>query len=219
MTNGVVGVKIIKPHFLKLSLFMCGIFIVMEGCGSSAFVATWKAPSFKSPPLTTMLVIAVRKDSARRRMWEDGFVVELAKHGVTGTPSYRLFPDTSPDTAQVDECIRIHGFAGLLISRRVPRVRNTQDASGDVPSEPVIRYDPWKERYFALYHHEGQQSTSTDGDTVARHTIEVWATKDSGILIWRATTETTDPNAVHAYDVVNAVVPELAQQAIIPPEQ
>ena len=56
--------------------------------------------------LKKMLVISAGKNPVKRRIWEDAFSVELAKHDVEATPSYRLFPDAVPDTDQVIQIVR-----------------------------------------------------------------------------------------------------------------
>jgi len=42
--------------------------------------------------MTKIFIVAVRRDPIRRRVWEDVFAEELAKHGVNAVQSYRLFP-------------------------------------------------------------------------------------------------------------------------------
>jgi hypothetical protein len=218
MTNTPVVVRFIRALILILGVFMCGILIVLEGCGSSALVSAWRDPAFQSPPLNSMLVIAVRKDPTRRRIWEDGFVVELSKHGVTATPSYRLFPNALPDTTQAEESIRTNGFAGVLVSRRLPPGINTNIVPGYVATEPVTKYNPWKNKYFT-YYQEVQYPAYTDSEKVANHATEVWTTKEGGRMVWSGTTETSDPSSIHADGVVSVVVPELSRQGIIPPEK
>src|SRR5450759_5741337 len=71
---------------------LCCSLILLAGCASSELVDVWSDPSFQSPPLNKMLVISVGKNPVHRRMWEDAFSVELVRHNVAATPSYRFFP-------------------------------------------------------------------------------------------------------------------------------
>ena len=86
-----------------------------------------------SPPLAKMLVITVRKDLTKRRIWEDAFVNELAKHGVAATSSYGLFPDVPPDTNQVIATVKANGFDGILVVLMLPTETNKQYFKGMQP--------------------------------------------------------------------------------------
>jgi len=67
-----------------------------------------------------MLVVDVRKDAAKRRIWEDAFANALAKHGVAAISSYTLFPDAPPDTNQLITTVQTNGFDGMIVIRRLP---------------------------------------------------------------------------------------------------
>ena len=61
---------------------------VTAGCAAqSEMTNLWKDPSFTSGPMRNVLVVALRKDPVRRRMWEDAFVDELGARGLSATPS------------------------------------------------------------------------------------------------------------------------------------
>jgi len=53
---------------------------IVGGCATSNLVDIWHDPSYKAAPLNKMLVIVVRKDAAKRRIWEDDFAHEHAKN-------------------------------------------------------------------------------------------------------------------------------------------
>ena len=106
----------------------------MAGCASSELADIWSDSSFQSHPLNKMLVISVNKNSVHRRIWEDAFSAELAKHNVAATSSYRLFPDAVPDTNQVMSIVQSNNFDGVLVTRRLPPETNTQYVQGYIPS-------------------------------------------------------------------------------------
>jgi putative lipoprotein len=92
---------------LKLSLLAGATAAWFSGCASSSGLSNmWRDPSFESEPMQDVLVVAIKKHATNRRLWEDGLVVELGKYGVNSTPSYRLFPNALPDTAQVVDASR-----------------------------------------------------------------------------------------------------------------
>src|SRR5689334_8028861 len=85
-----------------LAALSCALAWGLAGCGSQTSLTNmWRDPTFSSPPMTKVLVIAVKRDPAMRRIWEDGMTQEMSEHGVKAVPSYQLFPGDLPDTQQV----------------------------------------------------------------------------------------------------------------------
>ncbi len=114
-----------KLAVISAAVLVFGLAIHIVGCGSStSLVNMWRDPAFTRGPMNNMLVIAIKKDPIRRRLWEDRFAADMTLRGVTVTPSYRLFPDAIPDTLQVVETVRAHKFDGVLT------VRNTGTSTG-----------------------------------------------------------------------------------------
>src|SRR5512136_2500811 len=96
------------------SLAVMALLLAAAGCAPTELVNVWRDPSVARPQLNKMLVISLRKDATRRRMWEDAFANELAKYGVAATQSYRLCPSAAPDTGQMRECLNMGDFSGVL---------------------------------------------------------------------------------------------------------
>jgi hypothetical protein len=197
----------------------------MCGCASSSLVNVWHDPSFKAPPLSKMLVIAVRKDATKRRIWEDAFAGELVKHGVTVTSSYSLFPDAPPDTNQVIATVQTNGFDGVLVVLRLPTETDKQYIQGyttiqqDVrngPSYNSAYYSPYWQRYWT-YYREIDHPGYVDSQKVAIRAIDVTTTGNGGRLIWSATSRTPDPGSVPDIQsgIAGLVIAELTQRGII----
>ena len=195
---------------------LCCFFALMAGCASSELVDIWSDSSFQPPSLNKMLVISVIRNSAQRRMWEDAFSTELSKHGVAVTPSYRLFPDAVPDTNQVMSIVQSNNFDGVLVTRRLPPETNTQYVQGYVTNEQNMRYDRRRDR-FVTYYQEIDHAGYVDSQKVDIRTIDVWATRNEGQLIWSATSNTPEPNSVQEVrpEIVKLVMSELTQHGII----
>lgn len=198
-------------------LLGCSI-ILMSGCASSSLVNKWHDSSFQSPPLTKMLVISVRKDEIKRRIWEDAFTGELEKHGVTATPSYRLFPDSIPDTDQVVKTMQSNSFDGVLVVRRLPTETNINVVEGYVSTEQDVHYSSYWQQYFT-YYSEVSHPGYIDTQKVALRTIDVTTAGKNGRLIWSATSRTPEPGSVAAMQsgIARLVIAELAQFKIISP--
>ncbi len=193
------------------------LIIQMCGCvSSSTLVDKWHDPSFKAPPLAKILVIAVRKDATKRRIWEDAFVGELAKQGVAATSSYNLFPSDPPDTNQVIASVKENGFDGILAIFRLPTETNMQFIQGYTTQTQEVRFSPYWNRYWTFYRdivHPGY----VDSQAVDIRAIDVTTTGNGGRLIWSATSRTPDPGSVidAQRGIAGLVISELAQRRII----
>jgi hypothetical protein len=196
----------------------------LSGCASSSLVDIWHNPSFQAPPLARMLVIAVRNDATKRRIWEDAFTGELAKRGVAATSSYSLFPDAPPDTNQVIAAVQANGFDGILVTLMLPTETNSQYIQGYTTTEQGLPSGPYYYYYwrrYATYYRETEHPGYIDSQTVDIRAIDVTTTGDDGRLIWSATSRTPDPGSVTDVQrgIVRLVMSELSARSIIGAKQ
>jgi len=205
----------------KIRLFvygcsLCVLIVLIVGCASSELVDIWSDSTFQAPPLNKMLVISVSQNPAQRRLWEDAFSSGLSIHAVSATPSYRLFPEGVPDTNQVIQTVQSNGFDGILILRRLPPEANPQYAEGYVTTEQSSRYDRRGQR-FVTYYRDVARAAYIDSQKVDIRSIDVWATRSEGQMIWTATSETPEPNTLQEVrpEIVKLVMAELKNQKII----
>jgi len=187
------------------------------GCAPSELTNIWRDPSFKDQPMTNILVIAVKKDPVSRRMWEDGLAAELTTHGVAPTPSYKLFPGALPDTQQVIAAVREKHCDGVLIVRRLPNETSTSERPAYVKSVPVTLFDQMSNTYYITYA-DVIQPGYVDTLKTVRHEINLWSTKEGGLLIWAGTGEMLDPGSRETVmdEISGLIVPELSRQGLIP---
>jgi len=188
----------------------------MSGCASSNLADVWQDPSYKAAPLSKILVIAVRKDAAKRRIWEDAFTNELAKHGMSAISSYSLFADTPPDTDQLISTVRANGFDGIMVVLRRPTETNRYNIQGYTSTEQNVRYSSYWPIYWTYYRdivHPGY----VDSETVDIRSIDLSTTGNNGRLIWSARSRTQEPAAVTDVQdgIVSLVMSELEQRDII----
>jgi hypothetical protein len=169
--------------------------LLMSGCASSSLVDKWHDPGYQAPPLGKILVIAVRKNETKRRLWEDAFAGELAKRYVTATTSYSLFPDAPPDTDQVKTTVQANNYDAILVILRLPSEKDLQYIHGSISSEQDRVYNFYWKRYW-VYYREIEHSGYVDSQTVAISAIDVTTTGSNGRLIWGATSRTPDPGSV-----------------------
>ena len=216
------------------AIFGVGCLIsLMAGCAATNLVDVWHDSSYQSPPLKKMLVIAVRKDPAKRRIWEDAFAGKLEQYGVSATASYRLFTDIPPDTDQIIATVQEKGFDGLMEILTLPTETTVQRMPGyviteeDINNRPYyispyysLRYGPYWHRY-GSYYREIIYPGYIDSQTVAIHSIDVSTTGNDGRLVWSATSRTPEPGSVANLQsgIADVVITKLSQRNIIGPKR
>ena len=210
-----------KPYKqIILGAVLCFVAILIESCSSSVLVDVWNDPSYREPPMKNLLVIAVRKEPVRRRIWEDAFVGELSHYGVHATASYNLFPNALPDTNQVAGIVQENGIDGILVNRPLNRETETHYVESNITTELKTRYNPFRNIYFT-YYQDVQHPGYVDSQIVHRSAIEIWAMKDNERLIWAATSNTPESNSVESVqiNIADLVIHELMQNAVIKSEK
>jgi hypothetical protein len=203
-------------RLLILGGALCFGLIIIAGCASSELVDIWSDSSYQAPALNKILVISSGKNPVKRRIWEDAFTSELAKHNVAATPSYRLFPDAVPDTDQVSQTVQANSFDGVLITRWLPSETRTQYVPAYVTIEQNTRYDRRRDR-FITYYWNLEHAGVADSQRVNIRSIDVWTTKNDGQMIWSGTSRTPESNSEQTVrpEIVKLVMVELTRQHIV----
>jgi hypothetical protein len=216
----------------------------MFGCTSSKLVDIWHDPVHQILPLRRILVIAVRKDATKRRIWEDAFSSELAKHNVAATPSYSLFFDVPPDTSQVVDAVSANRFDGIMVILSLPPDTSTYHFEGYTTIENYTRYplnDNQRVRYayrkypfsdqdayhtsywqiYRTYYRQIEHPGYTDTTTTDIRAIDVTTTGKDGRLIWSALCRTQDPRSVMDVQIgiARLVLKELTKNNITGPRE
>ena len=210
-----------KLHRLFIAGIMFSSFVLLAGCTTSELVDIWSDSSAPLPSLKKVLVISVGKSPVKRRIWEDAFSVELAKHSVAAVPSYRSFPDSVPDTAQVIETVRSNAFDGVLVTRWLPAEVDTHYLQGEVTKDYSTRYDRRSDDGFITYYRFVQHAGTIDSEKVSIRAIDVWEAAGGGRLIWSATSKTPEPNTMADVrpEIAKLVASELTDRGIIAAEK
>jgi hypothetical protein len=203
-------------RYICIAILPCCALTLVPGCSTSGLVKQWSDASYHGPALTNILVVAIRKDPIRRRVWEDAFVVGLAKLGVNATQSYRLFPDAVPDSSQIDGAVAAHTFNGIIITSRLPKAVTTQYVQGYVSTESETRYSQRRQQFYT-YYRDVEHPGYIDTLKIANRSIDIWTTGSEGRMIWSAVSETPEPatsEEVHR-DIVTLVTDDLEKKGII----
>ena len=191
--------------------------LLIDGCATSLMTNMWRDPSFGDGPLENVLAVAVRADPVRRRIWEDTFVDELNRYGVSAVSSYTLFPSGTPDTLEVSEAVRTHGFDGVAVSVRLPDTTQETYVAGYTKSERVRVY-PRFSQAFTTYWRDVEVPGYTETTEVRRFRTDVWTTLNGGRMIWSGTLEATDAASYGSSQkaIARGILPQLSAVGILP---
>ena len=190
--------------------------VMTAGCaGQPAMTDLWRDPSFTSGPVTNVLVVALRKDPVRRRMWEDAFAKELGARGVAATTSYQLYPDAPPDTQEVIAAVRGNDYDAIIVSIRLPNETTSTFVPGTVTRQPVMTQD-----YFGNFHaywRDVQEPGHTEIDELRRVQTDVWSTGGGGRLIWSGILLTLDSVSGRTAQtaVAEDIAPAMEKQGVL----
>ena len=195
---------------LALSLHACA------GNGDTEVYDVWTDREAPVGKLTNVLVIAAKRETTSRRIWEDNFADSFRERRANAVPSYRYFGDALPDTQQVEELIRREAFDGVLVVNRARVDTVTEEHPGVVTTVPVTEWSPWMGYYRTLYRDVYEPGYLEDV-TVVTQEINLWSTTGEGRLIWSGTAQTYDAQtaATTSKDVVDEVVDELETRGLL----
>jgi hypothetical protein len=212
-----MGRHSVRKQTLCIGILACMVATGLNGCASSGLVNVWMDPQYTKKPMLNVLVIAIKPDIAKRRLWEDAFADAFRQRGVTATPSYRLFPNDLPDTNAIIAAVSENSYDGCIVTVKLPSDTLIQDVPGYTTDSLVVRYNPWKNRYYN-YYTQVYRPGYTETHTVLRHRIEVWSTTGQGALVWTATSEVLDPTSHKGVNqhIIGRIVGDLAKQGVIP---
>lgn len=212
-----MGYHSARKQLLRSGILACIVAAGVSGCASSGLVGVWMDPQYAEKPMTNVLVIAMKPDVARRRLWEDAFANALSERGVRATPAYQLFPNELPDTNGIVGAVREHGYDGCIVTVKLPSEILTQDVQGYTTDSLVVRYNPWSHLYYD-YYQQIYTPGYTETQTVVRQKIEVWRTTGKGALVWTATGEALDPTSRNTGNrhIIGEVIEDLVKHGVIP---
>ena len=205
-----------RPFALGACLLMLIAAPLLTGCAAGQLTNMWRDESFQAPPMHNVLVVALRKDPVRRRIWEDSFVHGLAARGAKATASYRLFADAPPDTEQVADAVRRDGYDGVLVSERLPDDTQETFVPGYTRREAVTRQSRFNGAYYTGWE-TVRVPSRTELVRVANFKTDVWTTTEGGRLVWSGTSATTDKldESLVNTKVEKLILPELAKAGIV----
>lgn len=220
----------------KTTLFSIASILVMalfiSSCATTQLTSDWKNPSYHGQP-QKILVIAVAKKPANKRIFEDEFVRQLKARGVNAVASYTLMPDKKQsDHEAIAAQMKEHGADAVLISRLVSKKTVQTYVPGTVNYQPA-NYGNWRHNqspgsaYYPPnygnwrdYYGHGYQTVYTPGymaeDEYAIMESNLYDAKNDK-LIWSAESETgilgSDQNQIKSY--IGVMLDTMAGQKLL----
>ncbi len=202
----------IRLHFVATMMAS----LIFLSCASTQLSHTWRDASYTRGPLKKILVVAVRKDQARRRTWEDGFAAALSAHGVDATPSYRRIAETLPDTSLINAIAREGSFDGImLIGKGSTRTTMGAQVSSEI-SATDYPYQQWSGSYAEFYNREYYPGHPVINQTM-KDEIKIWAMQGGGRMIWTGVGEVNESGRAEdvSGEIISLIVHELVKQGVI----
>jgi hypothetical protein len=201
----------------RVALLTTAAILLLAGCAASQLGNMWRDSKFKTDGFKNVLVIAVRNDPVRRRMWEDGFVNGLAAYGVTATQSYEIWANALPDTQTVRDEVRKDGFDAVLVNDRPPSTSQLTWVQGYSRRESVTRFDPATGGSYTTWQ-DVEVPPTMDTTAVINYQTNLWSTTDHGRLVWSAMSHTTDAFSTQLieYQTESLLLPEMAKSGLLP---
>lgn len=192
------------------------LILTLESCSSFALVDVWNDPSYHKLSLNKVLIFSINKDSVQRKIWEDAFVDEFSKHGVSAASSYLLFPDALSNANKVVETVQEKGFDGILVTRLIQQKTGSPSLESYAATEQPSRFNLFQKGY-DVYYYNLQHPKNVESESSDRRVIDVWVINNEQRMIWSATSKSPERNSVEAVqnDITDLVMPELARNAII----
>jgi hypothetical protein len=204
----------------RVMLFALVAVLALASCAASQLGNMWVDRTFKTDGFKNVLVIAVRNDAVRRRMWEDGFASALAEYGVTAKRSYEIWTSALPDTQAVRDEVRKGGYDGVLINQRPPNTAQLTWVQGYSRRESVTRYDPNSGAAYTTWQDVAVPATM-DTTAVVNYRTDVWATGQHARMVWSGSTQTTEAfsMALIQHQAEAMILPEIAKVGLLPKKQ
>ena len=204
----------------RVILFALVAVLSLASCAASQLGNMWVDRTYKTDGFKNVLVIAVRNDQVRRRMWEDGFASALAEYGVTTKRSYEIWPSALPDTQSVRDEVRRGGYDAVLVNQRPPSTAQLTWVQGYSRRESVTRYDPSSGGAYTTWQDVAVPATM-DTTEVINYRTDVWAAGEHARMVWSGSSQTTDAFSIALiqYQTESLILPEISKAGLLPKKQ
>jgi hypothetical protein len=188
-----------RPPMQKYTGSLCTLLgvalIVLNSCGGSNLTYVWKDPRYGGGYLTSVMVVGVSEDVARRRLFEELFVREFEKRGLKAVASIKVLgPDTRLTRATVKAEADRQRVDAVLATRLISAGKEETYQPPSVSTMPS-GYARSLDLYFYGFGGQSAYPGTRGKHYVVRLETNVFDT-DTEKLIWTASSQTIEPESV-----------------------
>ena len=190
--------------------------LTVAGCGSTQIQSSWKDAGYSAAPLQRVLVVGIADEAAVRKIFEDTFTEQLRAMGVSAEPSYRRMPEVKQgDAAAIKAAAHDIGMDKVLVTHLVGVEKKefyNPPVTTPMPYSPSSTYGQYYSTVYDYVHEPGYYSTH-EFVKLETSLYEMETEK----LIWRAATETVDPEDARkaAQDLCRVLLRDMKAKGLI----
>lgn len=196
---------------MHVQTMLLALVLAASGCKTQTSTThLWSAHDYSASPLTRVVIFGRGMAEAQRRSVEDHLAGALGEHGVTATPSYRIFP-VLPNREVAQAELAKQGFDGAFVTT----LHGTKERQTYVPGH-YYGGGFWG-GYYGMGWGWSPGYIVTD-ELVDAETSVFDLRSDGGRLVWSATTRTTNPTSGEDLpkSLSREILPSIAKGGIIP---
>ena len=190
---------------------------VLCSCSSISVVDTWRNPGVHPPRLQNVLVVSFTKVDSSRRIYEDMFVNELSRHGVTAAAGYTLISrDGKAEWSVLDGAMKkVAAQAVLTVQTIKLEQKNSVRPGSYLGNWSPEAFPTWNlQWYYCSMTNYGLPYVSTFD--IATMQVNLFDAA-SGKLIWAATLKSFEPEDLTSVgkDLAEKIVESLVKEGLI----
>lgn len=176
-----------------ITILGMGLLFLASGCGpSTSITSSWVSEALPDKPVDNVLVIAIAREPASRRLWEDVFVRQLAARKIRAVASHTISePPVPPEEQAVVQVVQKAKAEVVLITHLVDSKTSVKWHPGTAHYEPGAFYHGMHGYYGRAYRTVYSPPVTTTR-TVVRLESNMYAVATAG-LVWAAQSETINP--------------------------
>jgi hypothetical protein len=192
------------------ALLLGATLLCLDGCATTTFTSTWKAPDAQpvNPAGKTIAAVFVSDNERNRHAAEDALAKDLNTRGAHGVPAYTLLPNEPAGNTEHDRArLKKAGANEIIVMQVVGADKRPYTQVFGATSS--TSYTPGSANSQAV---SGQQHYDT---LVSVETIVF--SVDRNELLWSSTSRTTNPEDLGSLvtEVANATVKEMIKQGLL----
>lgn len=198
---------------MRATTALLALALAASGCGTKTSTThLWSAGDYAAPPLRKVIVFGRGMAEPQRRAVEEHLASALANHGVTATPSYRVYPALPNREIGQGELVQ-QGFEGAFVTT----LRGVRERETYVPGHFRGGGAYWGGYYGGMGWGHSPGYVVTD-ELVDAETSVFDLRSDAGRLVWSAVTKTTNPESSEdlTKSMSREILPGMAKRGIIP---